>query len=182
MTLEGIDGPSVATRARVLTRDSFAPGSRTGRCAGSSVAPGTVVVERIGVSGASLTILGSRGRELRSCDATGIRAANGPAWCGRAFARLHAGRLRDPRLSLSCHDVDDETIGFAWIQPGADASYVVIARPGYHEVYPVAGQLPVRATTDDVDLALSSASFAVSEHAPDGRRLRSYELEARVSG
>ena len=182
VTLEGIDGPTVATRARVLGRDSFAPGSRTARCVGSSVAPGTVVVERIGVSGASLTILGSRGRELRGCDATGVRAANGPAWCGHAFARLHGGRLRDPRLSLSCHGVDDEPLGFAWIRPGAEASYVVIARPGYDEVYPVTGHLPVRATTDDVDLALSSASFAVSEHARDGRRLRSYELEARVSG
>jgi hypothetical protein len=182
VTLEGVDGPSIATRARVVSHDSVLRNSPAARCAGSAVAPGAVVVERIGVSGASVTLLTSNGRELRGCDASTVRATTGSAWCGHAFARLQAGQLRDPRLSLTCSDAGGEPIGFAWIQPGADASYVVIARTGYDEVYPVSGDAPVRVTTHDVDLADSGAAFAVSEHARDGRRLRTYELEARVSG
>jgi hypothetical protein len=69
-----------------------------------------------------------------------------------------------------------------WVQPGADAAYVVVARPGYHEVHPAVAGLPVRVTTADVDLAGTSATIVGSEHARDGRRLRAYELEARVSG
>jgi hypothetical protein len=181
VALEGGDGPPVATRARVLRADSVELSSTAARCL-VSIVPDTGVVERIGVNGTSVTFLGSRGRELHACDASTARTRNGRPWCGRSFARLRAGRLRDPRLSLSCRSVDDRALGFAWIQPGARTAYVVVAQPGYDEVYPVAGDLPVRVTTADVDLARSGAVFAVSEHARDGGRLRSYELEARASG
>jgi hypothetical protein len=178
--LEGVAGPSIATRMRVL-RVPVERGSPEARCVGSADAS-SVVVQRVGVSGASLTFRGSGRRELYGCDASTARPSARASWCGRSFGRLHAGRLRDPRLSVSCRDVDGEPLGFAWVEPGHLASYVVVARVGFHEVYPVAGDLPVRITTGEVDLDRSSAVFAVGEHARDGRRLRSYELEARVSG
>jgi hypothetical protein len=139
-------------------------------------------VERVGVSGASVTVADSRSRELRGCDASRVRQAGGASWCGHAFARLRAGRLRDPRLSLTCRDAHGDPLGFAWIEPGPRAAYVAVARPGYHEVHLVLAGLPVRVTTDDVDSAAASATFVISEHGADGRRLRSYELEARVAG
>ena len=67
-------------------------------------------------------------------------------------------------------------------QPRRAAAYVVVAHRGYNEVYPVVGAVPVRIAGDDVDIASSRATFAISQHAADGRRLRDYELEAAVSG
>lgn len=178
--LEGVDGPSIATRVRVL-RVPLEPDSLEARCIGSAIAS-TAIVRRVGVSGESVTFRGSSPRELYGCDAGASRPRGGASWCGRSFARLHTGRLRDPRLSVTCRSIDDVPLGFAWVEPGRLASYVVVAQAGFHEVYPVAGDVPVRITTGDVDLGRSSADFVVSEHARDGRRLRSYELEARVSG
>jgi hypothetical protein len=59
---------------------------------------------------------------------------------------------------------------------------VTVAHPGYHEVYRVAGEVPVRVSTADVDLRASTATFRVSEHSRDGGLLRDYTLEAAVSG
>jgi hypothetical protein len=182
VALEGVDGPAVMSRARVLRQGSLSPTSPIGRCVSTAADPGSVVVEHVGVRGASITFSDSRGRELRGCDATRVREAGGTSWCEHAFARLRAGRLRDPRLSLTCREADGDPVGFVWVQPSPGSAYVVVTRAGYHEVYPVVGGLPVRVTTDDVDLAAASATLLAGEHARDGRRLRSYELEARVSG
>jgi hypothetical protein len=182
VALEDVDGPTVASRARVLSGESVERGSPIASCIGPAGAEGASVVERIGVLGASVTLLGARGRELRGCDAITAGTTRGSRWCGRAYARLHEGRLRDPRLSLSCRDAEGEPVGFSWVQPDPATSYVVVARPAYDEVYPTAGDLPVRIATADVDLATASSELFVSEHARDGRRLRAYELEARVSG
>ena len=161
--------------------ESVKRGSPSADCVGPAAVEGHVV-ERVGVSGASVTLLSADGLEIRGCDAIAAGTTAGWAWCGHAFARLHAGRLRDPRLSLSCRDAGGESVGFAWIEPHSATEYVVVAQPGHNEVYPASGDLPVRIATHDVDLATASAAFAVSEHARNGRRLRSYELEARVSG
>ena len=73
-------------------------------------------------------------------------------------------------------------MGFAWIQPAAATVYVVVRQSDYAEVYAVADDAPVRVTTSDVDLMSSSAAFSISEHAEDGSRVRSYELETQVAG
>lgn len=174
VTLQGVDGPTIATRVRMLRSGSTRRGSRAARCIGQR--DGTLV-ERVGASGLSVTIVDPARRAAYGCD--GISDRSG--WCGRAYGRLRRGQLRDPRLSLTCA-THDEPRGFAWIQPGAPASYVVVVRTGYTEVYPVARGVPVRIVTDDVDLSDASAAFSISEHSGSGRRLRAYVLEASVSG
>jgi hypothetical protein len=182
VTLQGVEGRTVLSRARLLRQGSPRHRSQLARCVAVAVDPGRVVVERVGVSGASVTVSDSGERALRGCDASRVHEAGGPMWCGHAFARLRAGRLRDPRLSLTCRDHRGDPLGFVWIQPGPGTAYLVVARPGYHEAYPVVAGLPIRVTTDDVDLAAASATVVGTEHARDGRRLRTYEVEARVSG
>ena len=179
VALEGVDGPSVVTRVRRLEPRSARPGSPTARCLGSGLDADAVAVERVGVSGTSVTLLLPARHELYACD-----GAAGPdgSWCGRAFAHLVTGRLRDPRLSLTCRNRGDEPLAFAWIQPSASTAYVVVARRGYDEAYPVRGTVPVRVMSVDVDGDRSSAVFSVTEHAQDGTRVAAYELEARVSG
>ena len=182
VALTGVDGPTVTTRARIVRSIATEPGSAAARCLASSRSSETVVVERVDVRGASVTFLGPEGRSAHACERSGGDSQIEARWCGRAFGKLEDGRLRDPRLSLSCRDEEGEPIAFAWIQPGSEAAYVVVAHAGYHEVYPVADDIPVRISTSDVDLAASRATFAVSEHARDGRQLADYELEAAVSG
>ena len=177
-TMEDVDGAAILTRARIVDGRAINQGTAPARCGSSAGA----VVERVGVRGRSVTFRGAEPGELLACDGHGHSAAGRASWCGHAYARLRAGALRDPRLTVTCRDVENAPVGFAWVQPHRAAAFVVVASRGYHEVYRVAGDLPVRVTTDDVDLATASAAFSVSEHDLHGRRLRSYELEARVSG
>jgi hypothetical protein len=177
VVLEGVDGPTLRTKVRRTTTGAATEGSRAASCL-SALAHRQAgsVVERIGASGASVTLLAARRRIAHACDAT----AN--TWCGRAFGRFEAGRLRDPRLSLTCRDSAGEPVGFAWLQPDPAATFVVVHSPGYAEVYRTARGVPVRVTTLEADLATSRATFRISEHGSDGRRLRAYELDAQVAG
>jgi hypothetical protein len=103
------------------------------------------------------------------------------SWCGRAYGRLRRGRLSDPRLDLAC-SASGKPLAFAWIEPGRRARYVVVRHPAYAEAYVVAAGLPVRVMTSDVDLEHSRATFDVSEHASNGRRLRTFRVETQVAG
>jgi hypothetical protein len=102
-------------------------------------------------------------------------------WCGRAYGRLQRRRLHDPRLDLACSRTG-KPLAFAWIEPGRVARYVVVRHRAYAEAYDVAAGLPVRVVTSDVDLEQSRATFDVSEHASNGRRLRSFRVETQVAG
>jgi hypothetical protein len=180
VALAGVDGPSVATRERVFRASTIRPGTAAARCVGPADRAEGVVVERVDVRGSSVTHAGRGRRTLHACETSGSGPEEG--WCGRAFGKLESGRLRDPRLSLTCRTADDESVAFAWIEPDRAAVYVTVAHPGYHEVYRAAGDVPVRVSTADVDLAASTATFRVSEHSRDGGLLRDYTLEAEVSG
>jgi hypothetical protein len=185
VALAGVDGPRIATRVRLVSLGEIGPSTATAACIGSAARNhGGAAIERVDVHGTTVSYLGPEGRSLHGCDSgttsTGSRHAE--RWCGRAFGLFTNGRLRDPRLSLGCRNAAGEPIGFAWIEPAAAAAYVVVSNAGYSAVYPVTGRLPVRVGSNDVDLESSHATFDVSEHARDGRRLRGYVLEAAVSG
>lgn len=169
VVFEGVDVPVLMTLAR-RTRGA----SRCGAAANGSAA---LVVERVGVDGASVTGYSAGAHGVRACDRT-----TATAWCGHAFSPVRASSRLDPRLSLTCNGSDGERIGFAWIKPRSKTRYVVVANGGYAEAYEVLGDAPVRVTTDDVDLAASSARVDASEHAANGRRLHAYRLVAQVAG
>lgn len=174
---EDIDKPTLRTKVRRTTAGSARQGSRAASCLAllRNYREGSIV-ERIGASGSSVTLVAAPRREAYACDAVAS------TWCGRAFGRIDAGRLRDPRLSLTCRDTSGAPVGVAWIQPIAAAAYVIVDGPGYAEVYPTACGEPVRVTTLETDLVASHATFTISEHAKDGRRLRAYEVDAHVAG
>ena len=123
-------------------------------------------------------------RALYACDGRPAHGSGTANWCGTAYGRLEHGRLLDPRLDLSaCTDVGGRPLAFAWMEARDDARYVAVRQPGYTEVYPVRGRVPVRiASTTGVDLERSRASFEISEHDARGQLLRAYELEASVAG
>ena len=181
VVLEGVDGPSVATLVRVTPVDSTVGSTPASCIAAIGKSAGGTVVERVGVSGRSVTYIGRGLRTAHACDAS-TGSPRRTTWCAHAFGRLESGRLRDPRLSLSCRSDSGSPVGFAWIQPDAATAYVVVRHSGYAEVYPTTGDAPVRVTTADADLTSSRATLAISEHAKDGRRLYSRDLEAHVAG
>lgn len=168
IVFEGVDVPVVVTRARR---------TRAAAQCGLGGGDGGVAVERVGVSGTSVSTYSARSRTIRACDGT-----TPGAWCGQAFARLRKGRPLDPRLSLTCRDARGRPVGFAWLRPGSDARYVVVTHDSHAEAYAVIADVPVRVTTLDVDVATSSAPLEVSEHSADGRRLDAYRLVAQVAG
>ena len=145
------------------------------------------VVERTGVHGSSLTI--ESGDLLFGCDkipdpdtAEDPDLPFGGIWCSSPNGSLKNGALNDPRLSL-CSNTDDDYTAFAWVEPGAETTWVVVSEDGHREIYEIAESLPVRATTTDgVQQESSRASFDIEEYAADGSKLREYVLETAVAG
>ena len=178
--------PQIVTKASSV-RPSRAPRrSLAGRCIAESYdhPVGSALVVRVGTTGSSVTFRTSSRLALVGCDgdASGKGAAH--SFCGRAYARLERGRLRDPGLDLAgCTTATGDTVAFAWFQPGPKTSSVAVQQPGYVEVYPVVGRVPVRiSTTTNIAAQDSRATFEVSEHDVSGALLRSSILEARVAG
>lgn len=180
--LAGLDG-AVMTRTAVVTAREVDPDEL--QACGVPEADDAAVVERVGLRGSSLTFAGG-GLSMSGCDSIPdpFRDPDRPfggVWCAVAVGFLRDGRLNDPRLSL-CTAEDGDLTAFVWIEPRADARWVVVAEAGRREVYEVAESLPVRVTgTRDVQ-GTGKASFPIEEYAADGTRLREYVLEAQVAG
>lgn len=182
--LAGSVDPTILTSTSVIDSSALEPGSPAAVCldqAWDAVPSGTAVV-RVGVSGESVTARTRSG--IYGCDdSQGIREGN-DQWCGRAFGRLHAGSLPDPRLDVGlCRTADGRPVGFAWVEPHRDVRYVVVQQDHYQEVYEVAAGLPVRVvTTRDIETEGSSATFRLAEYDERGEMIRRYTLEATVAG
>jgi hypothetical protein len=181
---EGADEPVLQTRLRLVTARSVRTGSLLDDCLRDnwSATPTGLIVHRIGTDGESATFLDRSHRALMACD--GARGAAGRQWCGHAHGRIARGPLLDARLGLGgCSTASGLAVAFVWITPRPHTRYVVVERRGFSESYETAARLPVRvAATERVDSARSSAIVGVSEHAADGRRLRTYDVAARVAG
>lgn len=178
--------PVILARALIRKVRAAEMGSRVASCleSGWSELPGRVAVHRIGAFGESVTF-GSRSDEsLRSCDGTPSADRPAQSWCGHSYGRLSRGRLRDPRLTLGgCVTEDGKPVAFAWIEPGPGTRFVIVRHTGFSEAHESAAGLAVRvASTSGIDTTRLRAVFDVAEHSADGRRLRTYELEATVSG
>jgi hypothetical protein len=180
--LEGVGGPALQTRLRVWRAGSYDPRRLTG-CSGSraSVPERRTVVERIGVTGKSISFLDPTGRTLLGCDDTLGPKEKGHRWCGEAAGELEGGRLTDPRLDVNCRTADRKPIGFAWIEPGRGTRYLSVDQPGYSEVYKVAGRLPVRVSTA-MDEVSDEVTVVYAEYDRRGRLLRHAALRSMVAG
>jgi hypothetical protein len=184
--LDGVDGGTVLTSATAIPINAIEPDSAAGRCLRDEFAEldaqGSAVV-RVGVASESVTFEEASRRGIFACsNSTGPREES-RRWCDGAYGQLYSGRLRDPRLSSLCKTTDGAYVGSVWVQPGDDVRYVAVEQPAYTEVYEAVGGLPIRiATVSGVDAETASATFDISEHDVDGRRLRNYELEAFVAG
>jgi hypothetical protein len=110
------------------------------------VSPEAAVVERVGVNGRSITFTTADGG-VTACDRS-IRVRTIFAlWCGGSAWLLRHGQVSDPRLDICTSRRARPVIAFGWINPIRRARWIVVDQPGYREVYPVTGGLPVRVST-----------------------------------
>ena len=144
---------------------------------------GTLVVERIGVEGRSLTFRDPRVPRLYGCDAS-VRSAEGSGpWCGAAVGTLASGRLLDPRLDLvNCLDAAGRPVAFAWIELPQAAEWLALERDGTREYYGAGGNLPVRVASAGAVSGSSSASFTLTTYGPGDAEGERRTLRAAVSG
>jgi hypothetical protein len=143
--------------------------------------PETLVVERHGLLGSSVTIADPRSPFLYGCDLAGH--GRGGRVCGGSVGVWRRGRLNDPRLDILCADRKGRRLGAAWIVPLRRARSILVREGAVTERYPVARRLPVRIwTRDGVDVGRSSATFDVTQLEPGGGRLAHERLRAMVAG
>jgi hypothetical protein len=175
---------SVLSIARVL--DAATLGGRFSLCAdqsaGSEFAPGTVVVERIGVYSESLTFRDRRGKGLYACDG-GVDPAgeHRPPWCGGSVGVLQRGRLLDPRLDVLCQTKEGHTLAYAWIEPVPGSRWIGVDQGSYEEVYEVLAGLPARVATRR-NIHGTRAGFDVTQYDIHGNELVEGRIEAAVAG
>jgi hypothetical protein len=182
LDLDNVGEPAIQTRLRVwpagrydLRRLAACPAS------GVRVPKGRTIVERIGVTGESISFGDQAGRTLLGCDNTLGPKEKGHLWCGEAAGELEGGRLTDPRLDVNCQTADRRPIAFVWIEPGRRARYVAVDQSGYTEVYTVTGGLPVRVSTT-TDEGSDQVTIAYSEYDGRGNLLRRAALRSTVAG
>jgi hypothetical protein len=173
---------SVIVLGRVLRGTTL--GRRFLMCRRGSAPRDALVVERIAVFAESLTFVDRRHKTVYACDG-GVDPAgeHRPPWCGGSAGLLVGGRLLDPRLDVACRDRGGRPLAYAWVEPVAAAHWIGVDQGSYAEVYEVLAGLPVRvATTRNVRLESSSATFSVTQYDAHGRELVAGSLEARVAG
>jgi len=106
----------------------------------------TVVVQRIGVNGRTITFRTLDGG-VEGCDRNpGARPVQNP-WCGGSAWILRNGRVSDARLDICYARNGKPVVAFGWINALRAAKWIVVEQPGFREVYPVAAHLPVRVST-----------------------------------
>ncbi|TMM06200.1 MAG: hypothetical protein E6G02_06035 [Actinobacteria bacterium] len=175
---------AVMSRVRVLPAARLDPRGRAcveGFRHEFGVSSRTIVVERTGAFGASITFVSPHRRVVLGCDRTAQPSPSG-VWCARSVGRLFDGRLHDGRVDILCVGPSGGRVGFAWVEPTRRARWIVVAQPSGAEVEEIAAGLPVRIATRDVDSAASSATFAVAEYDSAGSEVARYGLRARVAG
>jgi hypothetical protein len=175
--LKGRHGPLAATRVR-LVRVAQRRAQVAACVPGDRVPGGRQVVERIDVSGRTLTFLGLSSA-VDGCDRT-PRAVSRP-WCGRAAWPLRHRRVSDARLSICTDSRGRPVAAFAWIDPLRRAAWIVVHQPGFGEVYPVAGRLPVRVSTV-AGIEYGRAIFRYTEYDVRGVMLARRTITPAIAG
>ena len=143
--LRAQDRTFVMTRVRVATAKELR--RLMSACGGSEQAsPRTVVVERVGVNGRTITF-GTPGSGVVGCDRNPRARAVQKPWCGGSAWVLRRGQVSDARLDICYAKNQRPVVAFGWINALPAAKWIVVAQPGFKEVYPVAAHLPVRVST-----------------------------------
>jgi hypothetical protein len=180
---EAVSG-SVIAIGRVLDGTTLGRRFTSCRPTGAGIGTDTVVVERIGVFGESLTFTDSGRQTVYACDGgTDPLGERTPPWCGSSAGRLFGGKLLDPRLDILCRDRKGRALAYAWVEPASGVQWIGVDQGRYTEVYEVLAGLPVRiASIRGVKAGRARATFDVTQYDAHGKELVRGKLEAAVAG
>jgi hypothetical protein len=175
---------SVIALGRVLSGTNLGRRFTTCLPAGAGIGTDTVVVERIGVFGESLTFADSGRKTVYACDGgTDPTGERRPPWCGSSSGRLFGGKLLDPRLDILCRDRKGRALAYAWVDPVAGVRWIGVDQGRYTEIYEVLAGLPVRiASYRGIQAERARASFDLTQYDGHGKELVRGKLEAAVAG
>jgi hypothetical protein len=175
---------SVIALGRVL--DGTTLGGRFTSCrpAEAGIGNDAVVVERIGVSGESLTFADAGHKTVYACDGgTDAAGERKPPWCGNAAGRLVSGKLLDPRLDVLCRDPKGRPLAYAWVEPAAGVRWIGVDQGTYTEVYETLAGLPVRiVSARGVQPSQARATFDVTQYDSNRKEVFKGKLETQVAG
>lgn len=146
--------------------------------AGRALAPDQLLVKRVDHLGASVTFRPRGGPFVFGCTSSGPS----DGWCGHVVGEIRHGHLFDPRLDIACRTAAGDPIGSAWIDPVAQARWIVVRDHGVIQIYPTAASLPVRVTTLSVDIPTATAVFRVEQYDRQGTRVSEATLRTAVAG
>jgi hypothetical protein len=179
--LQGVEGRAVQTKLRIWRAGGYDP-QLLGACVarGEPLPENRMIVERVGVTGESISFRDSSGRVLLGCDNSLGPREDRHVWCGQQAGELRGGHLADSRLDVGCQTGYRERMGFVWLEPDHAVRYVGVQQPGYTEVYEVAAGLPVRVSTNDAGESMATLRYA--EYDDHGVLLRRATLRAFVAG
>jgi len=136
------------------------------------------VVERIGVNGRSISFP-TPDFGLEGCDRNPRARAIQKPWCGGSAWILRKGRVSDARLDICTDRSWNPVVAFGWINALPRAKWIVVDQPGFREVYPVAGRLPVRVST--VTEIGSPTTFRTSQYDAQGVLLARKVVRASIA-
>jgi hypothetical protein len=175
---------SVIAIGRVLDGTTLGRRFTSCRPTGAGIGDDTVVVERIGVFGESLTFPDSGRKTLYACDGgTDPAGERRPPWCGSSAGLLFGGKLLDPRLDILCRDRRGRPLAYAWVEPAAGVKWIGVDQGTYTEIYEVLAGLPVRiVSTRGIQQGRARATFDVTQYDSHGQELVKGKLEAMVAG
>ena len=178
--LERLGDTAVLTRERTVTLRSIDARGRAcvARSASRVLVPRQTLVERIDHLGLSVTFRPRGGPFVYGCTSSGSSSG----WCGHVVGEVRQGHLVDPRLDIACRTAAGDAIGSAWIEPVAQARWIIVRGQGVIQIYPTAASLPVRVTTLSTDIPTATAVFRVEQYDAQGTRVLEATLRTAVAG
>jgi hypothetical protein len=151
------------------------------------LAPAQPFVERVDHYGSSVTFRPRGGPYVIGCTSAADSSGAKRIWCGHIVGEIRGGHLLDPRLDIACRTATGAAIGSAWIEPVADARWIVVRARELIQIYPVSvgtetASLPIRVTTLAADIPTATAVFRVEQYDAEGTRVSEATLRTAVAG
>ena len=182
--LKKLGASAILTAVRTVSMRSLDARGRAcvALAAGRALTPDETVVERVDHFGASVTFRPRNGPFVFGC--TGATRSPGVLgeWCGHVVGEIRGGHLVDPRLDIACRTPAGVAIGSAWIEPVPHARWIVVRDHALAQIYRRTASLPIRVTTQVVDVPTATGVFRIEQYDAEGTRVSEATVRTAVAG
>ena len=182
--LKKLGASAILTTVRTVSRRSLDAHGRAcvALTAGRTLTPDEPLVERVDHFGVSATFRPRNGPFVFGCTAATHSPGILGEWCGHVVGEIRGGHLVDPRLDIACRTPAGGAIGSAWIEPVPRARWIVVRDHALAQIYRTAASLPIRVTTQVVDIPTATAVFRIEQYDAEGTRVSEATVRTAVAG